>query len=228
MNRISSIFALLLCFCAFLNLDSVKGFEVNKPYNLSNEIKISKSGGNDSFEGFDFNKLIDFKEEFVSAWEQNSKLFDDAVNNWTEVNSFFFGNKACDFYKKMIIDLESNKCIEDIVNDWKEVDNIEKQNCCSYYDFFDCKISSAKRLCDSSVFDEVHKIEVENMKDQAEFCPDYGHKSYKCNQNVRNLNHFPVWLTILIIFLVIGFIVVFVSFVIKMRKLFLPKTFAQQ
>jgi hypothetical protein len=80
MNKILSMFALVLCFFAFLNLDSVKGFEVNEPNNLSNEIKISNSGSEDSFKGFNFNELIHFVEKFGNMCEQSAKHFDDAVN----------------------------------------------------------------------------------------------------------------------------------------------------
>jgi hypothetical protein len=203
MNNILSIFALVLCFFAFLNLNSVKGFN--------------------------FNELIHLVEKIENMSKQNAKNFDDAVNNRTEFYSFFVENKAshCDTLK-FAIDQEFIKCSNDTKNYWEKVENIEKQNCCSYYDLFNCKISSAKRLCDSSAFGKYHKREVENVENQEKNCPNYSRQSYKCRQNVRNLNHFPVWLIILIIFLGIEFIGSFiVSFVIKMRKLFLLKTPAQ-
>jgi hypothetical protein len=216
MNKILSTFALVLCFFAFLNLDSVKGFEVNEPNNLSNEIKISNSGSEDSFKGFNF------VEKFGNMSEQMAKHFDDAVNNGIEVNSFFVENKAshCSIYT-LLTDKGFIKCSNDTENYWKKVDNIEKRNCCSYYGHFDCRISSAKRLCDSSGFHKFHKIEFKNVENQEKKCPNYSRESNKCK------SHFPVWLIILIIFLVIGFIVVIVLFVIKMRKYFLPKTPAQ-
>ncbi len=127
------------------------------------------------------------------------------------VNSFFLENKAsdCDIWK-LVINQEFMKCNKDTVNYWKKVDNIKKQNCCSYYDHFDCRISSAKRLCDLSAFDKFHEKEVKKVKDHEKLCYDYSRKSCK--------SHFPVWLIILIIFLVVGFIVVIVFFVIRMRK----------
>ncbi len=154
-------YALLLCFGAFLHLDSVNGLD---------------------FKGYNRIKPNNFKDKIGNNW--NSENGFENVKNRKEVKRDYITNKANDCYEKFKIDRDFKQCKKDVDKSWKKVNNSERIECCLYYYRSDCAISSAKRLCDSSGFEEIYRIVNREITDQEKDCPNYGYKSFECHLKI--------------------------------------------
>jgi hypothetical protein len=155
----------------------------------------------------DLDSVKGFNDSFDKDWEQ---MFPNSLNGWKGC----FPNYTDNCVAKIKNDSNFQQCVQVLEEDWKEVDKqtkteIEKQTCCSKYDYSDCWKKSAKRHCDSSVFAEVRKIIDKKIKGLEIDCPDFVYGSSKC--------HFPIWLILIFSFLGILFIASFVFIEIKRR-----------
>jgi hypothetical protein len=164
MAKIAAKCALVLCFSAFLCLDFVNCFDFNR------------------------NKTNDFIEKFKN--DLNSKKgFEIAIKNRKEVNRVK-RNGFNDCYQKFMIDREYKQCIKDVNESWKKVNDSEKVKCCIFYDQSDCRISSAKRICTPTGFEEIHKTLKGEITDQEKDCPNYGYKSFNCSSDLVHSSNY--------------------------------------
>jgi hypothetical protein len=81
---------------------------------------------------------------------------------------------------KLETDDKNRKCRTDILNDWTIIDgqthhfSEHKDYCCYEWDVFDCNSTAAKRVCNSSAYENDLKAIEEWIKRE---CADYRHNS---------------------------------------------------